>query len=88
MITIKEMITKKEMTQFVKFPFELYKNNAYWVPPIINDELESFDKDINPVFKHAEARFFVALNNNKIVGRVAAIINFTEINEQKLLKMW
>ncbi len=87
MITIKEMITKKEMTQFVKFPFELYKNNAYWVPPIINDELESFDKDINPVFKHAEARFFVALNNNKIVGRVAAIINFTEINEQKLLKM-
>ena len=87
MITIKEMISKKEMKQFVKFPFELYKNSAFWVPPIINDELESFDKDINPVFKHAEARFFVAIKNNNIVWRIAAIINFTEIHEQKLLKM-
>jgi hypothetical protein len=87
MITIKEMISKKELKQFVQFPFELYKNNPYWVPPIINDELESFNKDINPVFKHAEARFFVAIKNNKIVGRIAAIINFTEINNQNLKKM-
>ena len=70
MITIKEMISKKELKQFVQFPFELYKNNPYWVPPIINDELESFNKDINPVFKHAEARFFVAIKNNKIVGQI------------------
>lgn len=87
MITLQEMISKKEMKQFVMFPFELYKNNAYWVPPIINDELESFNKEINPVFKHAEARFFVALKNNKIVGRVAAIINYTELNQQNLKKM-
>jgi len=87
MITIQEMTTKKEMKTFVKFPFKLYKNNKYWVPPIINDELESFDKNINPVFKHAEARFFIALKNNEIVGRAAAIINFTELNEQKLKKM-
>ncbi len=87
MITLQEMISKKEMKTFVKFPFQLYKNNKYWVPPIIKDELESFDKNINPVFEHAEARFFVALKNNKIVGRVAAIINHTEIDEQQLKKM-
>ena len=87
MITIKELITQKELKHFVKFPFKLYKNNKYWVPPIINDELESFDKTKNPVFNHATARFFIALKNNEIVGRVAAIINFTEINEQKLNKM-
>jgi len=87
MITLQEMTSKKEMRSFVKFPFKLYKNNAYWVPPIINDELESFDKNINPVFEHAEARFFVAKKDNEIVGRVAAIINFTEINQQKLKKM-
>ncbi len=87
MITLKELTSKKEMKQFVKFPFQLYKNNKYWVPPIINDELESFDPAINPVFKHAEARFFVAIKNNEIVGRVAAIINYTELNEQNLKKM-
>lgn len=81
------MISKKEMKAFVKFPFKLYKDNPYWVPPIINDELESFDKNINPVFEHAEAQFFVAIKNNEIVGRIAAIINHTEINKQKLRKM-
>ncbi|MDV7185657.1 GTP cyclohydrolase [Lutibacter sp. TH_r2] len=87
MITLKELTTQKELKQFVKFPFKLYKNNKYWVPPIINDELESFDKNKNPVFQHATARYFIALKNNEIVGRVAAIINYTEINEQKLNKM-
>ena len=87
MITLQEMKTKKEMKAFVKFPFKLYKNNPYWVPPIINDELESFDKKTNPVFEHAEARFFVAIKDNEIIGRIAAIINYTEINRQKVKKM-
>jgi hypothetical protein len=87
MITLQEMTSKKEMKAFVEFPFKLYKNNAYWVPPIINDEIESFDKTKNPVFQHADARFFVALKNNEIVGRIAAIINYTEVHEQDVKKM-
>lgn len=87
MITLQEMTSKKEMRAFVEFPFKLYKNSAYWVPPIINDEIESFDRNENPVFQHAEARFFVALKNNEIVGRIAAIINHMEINEQNVKKM-
>lgn len=87
MIQIKEITTKKEMKQFVKFPFSLYKNNKYWVPPIINDEVESFDKNKNPVFEHAKARFFIALKNDTIVGRVAAIINTYEVEKQNIKKM-
>jgi len=75
MIKIKEISTKKELQQFVKFPFSIYKGNKYWVPPIISQEVESFDKLKNPVFEHADARFFLALKNGTIVGRVAAIIN-------------
>ncbi len=87
MITLKEMTTKKEMKQFVTFPFSLYKNNKYWVPPIIKDELDNFDKTKNPVFKTADARFFVAYRNNKIVGRIAAIINNFEVENQGIKKM-
>ncbi len=87
MIRIQEISTKKELRQFVKFPFSLYKNNKYWVPPLINEEVDSFDKTINPVFEHADARFFLAFQNKKIVGRVVAIINWTEIKEQKINKM-
>ena len=87
MITLKEMITKKEMKQFVMFPFSIYKNNPYWVPPIIAEELETLNKDKNPAFENAEARFFVAKKNNKIVGRIATIINWYEVKEQEIKKM-
>jgi hypothetical protein len=87
MIALKKVSSKGELKKFVKFPFSLYKNNKYWVPPIIKDEVESFDKTKNPVFEHAQADFFLAYRNDEIVGRVAAIINWTEINEQKIKKM-
>jgi len=87
MITLKKIATKKEMKQFVTFPFSLYKNNSYWVPPIIKDEIDSFDSRINPVFNIAKAQFFIALEGDKIVGRVAAIINSFETEKQQIKKM-
>ena len=87
MITVVEAKTKKELTEYIKFPFTLYKNNAFWVPPIIADELETFDKKKNPAFKDAEAYFYLAYKDNKIVGRIAAIINWSEVNNQNKKKV-
>ena len=87
MVTIKEVLSPADFKAFVKFPFSIYKDNKYWVPPIIKDELETFDKTKNPAFKNADARFFLAYKDDKIVGRVAAVINWIEVNEQKLKKM-
>jgi len=87
MITIKEAKSKKELTEYIKFPFSLYKDNPYWVPPIISDELESFDKTKNPAFDNAEAYFYLAYKDNKIVGRITAIINWAEVNNQHKRKV-
>ena len=87
MIEVKEAISKKELKKFVKFPFVLYKDSKQWVPPIISEELRTFDKNTNPVFKDAEARFFLAYKDNAIVGRVAAIINWLEVKGQNEPKM-
>ena len=87
MITITEAVTKKELKEFVKFSFDLYKGNPYWIPPIINDELEGFDKTKNPAFENAEAKFFLAWRDGKIVGKTAAIINWQEVNEQQKKKV-
>lgn len=87
MITIKEAVSAKELRAFVTFPFKLYKGSKYWVPPIIRQELETFNKDKNPIFKDAEAKFFLAYKDNEIVGRIAAIINWIEVNNQSIKKM-
>ncbi len=87
MITIKEAKTKKELKEYIKFPFSLYKDNEYWVPPIIADELETFDKTKNPAFENAEAYFYLAYKDGKIAGRVTAIINWDEVNNQQKSKV-
>ena len=81
MITVKEISSKSELKQFVKFPFKLYKNSENWVPPLINDEIETLDKSKNPVFVNADAWYYLAYKNNKIVGRIAVIVNNLEVNE-------
>lgn len=88
MITIKEISsTKEDLTTFVKFPLILYKDSPYYVPAIIKEEREVMDPNKNPVFKNAEAKYFLAYKNNKVVGRIAAIINWIEVKEQKKLKV-
>lgn len=87
MITIIEANTPKLLKEFVMFPFSLYKNHPYWVPPLINDELETFDKTKNPAFTSAEATFYLAYKDHKIVGRIAAIINWDEVNKQEKRKV-
>lgn len=87
MIEVREVVTKKDFKEYVKFPFTLYKNHPYWVPPLIADELETFDKDKNPAFKSADAKFYLAYKDNKIVGRIAAIINWNEVNDQQKKKV-
>ena len=86
-IHVKEVQNSKDLDAFVRFPMNLYKNNPYYVPPIINDEKQSLNKDKNPIFKEAEARYFLAYKENKIVGRIAAIINWKEVKEQGKNKM-
>ena len=87
MIEVREVVTKKDFKEYVKFPFSLYKNHPYWVPPLIADELETFDKTKNPAFKSADAKFYLAYKDNKIVGRIAAIINWNEVNDQNKKKV-
>lgn len=87
MIVIKEAVSKRDIKTFVKFPFSLYKNSKYWVPPIISEEVKVFDKNTNPVLENADAKLFIAYKNGIVVGRIAAIINWIEVNDQGLRKM-
>ena len=83
MITVKKVSTKKELKEYILFSFELFKENPNWIPPIIAEELETFDTTKNPAFHSAEAHFYLAYKEGKIVGKVAAIINWDEV---KILK--
>ncbi len=87
MINVKEIHTREELNTFVEFPFTLYKDHPCWVPPIKKEELEVLDKTKNPVFKNAEAAFFLAYKDEKVVGRIAAMINWIEVDHLQKRKV-
>lgn len=74
-LTIKKVTTKRELKQFIRFNYEMYKDNPYSVPDLMDDMLGTFDRRRNAAFEFCEADYFLALRDGKIVGRVAAIIN-------------
>ena len=49
MIEVVKVESKKNIKDFVMFPFELYKDCEYWVPPIINEEIDAMDTNKNQV---------------------------------------
>ncbi len=74
-ITIRTVQTKKDLMKFIRFQWEIYKGNPYWVPPLIMERKKLLDKKKNPFFKEADAEYFLAERDGKIVGRIAAIKN-------------
>ena len=74
-ITIKKVTTSKELKTFIRFNYEMYKENPYSVPDLYDDMLNTFSRDKNAAFEFCEADYFLAYKDGKLVGRVAAIMN-------------
>ncbi len=66
------------------FPFDLYRENSYWVPPMIKNEYATLSESENPAFEHCQSRQWLAEKEGRIVGRIAAIIHGAEAEEKKL----
>ena len=74
-IKIVEVTDNSSLKKFVAFNIQLYANNPYHVPGLVEDELMTLRKDKNPAFDFCESVYFLAYKNNKIAGRIAGIIN-------------
>ena len=74
-ITIKEVTTKRELRRFVQFGIDLYEGNQYFCPPIILDEINTFNPKGNPALEVCDFIIYLAYRNNEIVGRIVGLIN-------------
>jgi hypothetical protein len=75
-LTIVPAETPKERKEFVRFPWQVYKSDPYWVPPLVHEREEFVDPDRHPFHQHAKVRYFTARRDGQIVGTVAAIVNY------------
>lgn len=74
-IIIKEVKSKTELKQFIRFGISMYKDSAFAAPPLLMDDLLNLSKGKNPALEFCEVIYLLAYRDGKIVGRIAGIIN-------------
>ena len=87
MVSIEKVDTgnKRQVSRFVKFYYDLYKDCPQWVPPLYMDAYLPLNRKKHPFFDHSDADFFLAMRDGKIVGRICAADNrpFNEYHRTK-----
>lgn len=81
MVEIVEVKTLKQLKDFILFPFQIYKENPYWVPPLIMDEINTLSRRKNPAFEYCDAKYWLAYKDGKLVGRIAGIQNHAYVKK-------
>src|SRR5262245_15566259 len=84
MIEVRMANNPKNITRFVSFPRELHRNCSQWVEPLRSEQLAFLDKARHPFYANgSRAEFFIAVDpiGERILGRIAAIINYSQKSE-------
>jgi len=66
---------KKALKEFVELPYSLHRDDPFWVPPLRIAVKELLDRGKHPYYANAEVEFFLARQDGRVVGRVAAILD-------------
>jgi hypothetical protein len=81
-VRITPVTSRGELTEFVTFPWQVYRDDPNWVPPLISDVRKMFDPAKHPFHEHGEVQCFLARRgpssgnkSGQVVGRIAAIVN-------------
>jgi GNAT superfamily N-acetyltransferase len=82
-LIIKPVNTLEERKAFLKFPWKVYQNDPYWVPPLFSERLHITDPQKNASFEHIEAQLWTAFRGEELVGTIAAFTNHRHNEYQK-----
>ena len=84
-LCIENVNNLEDFKEFYNFSFKLYKDDQNWISPFWIEYKEFFKKK-NPFWKHATAELFIAYENDKIVGRIAAIVDdlYCDISKENI----
>jgi GNAT superfamily N-acetyltransferase len=78
-IQVRPLATRRDLRAFVKFPWQVYKGDPNWVPPLISERLEYLNPATGPFFRHADVALFIARRDRDTVGTIAAFVDHRRI---------
>jgi hypothetical protein len=75
MVEIIEVSKKEDLRKFIDLPWELYRNDPNWIPPLKGSMLKTLMGVNNPLFMTGTHTFFMAYKEGKPKGRILTGIN-------------
>lgn len=89
MMTIREVQSKNDLKLFASFPNQLYKSSPYYIPSFISDT-SILNRSRNNALEYCECRLFLCVDGEKVLGRMATIINhrYNQEHEVKELRIY
>lgn len=80
-----DLANKKQVGDFLRLPFSVYKDTPQWVPPLQMDERLRLNPKRFPFYQHSQAGFFLAYEGRRPVGRLAVLDNrrYNEFHQTK-----
>ncbi len=79
-LEIREVKDKKALKAFIRVPWDIYKNDRNWIPPLLQERKDALSSK-NPFFRHAEWQAWIACREGKVVGRISAQID--QLHQQR-----
>jgi hypothetical protein len=67
--------SRKQVRDFIRLPFELYRDTPQWAPMFASDARAPFDLKRFPFYRHSQAAFFLAMEEDEPLGRIVALHN-------------
>jgi hypothetical protein len=74
-IEVKPARSSADRQRFLDFPYNLYRGNAHWVPPLRMAQRDILNTSRHPFYKTSDVEMFLARRNGRVVGRIMAILN-------------
>jgi GNAT superfamily N-acetyltransferase len=67
--------TPADLRTFIDIPYQVYKDDPVWVPPLRDEVRGQFDRKRNPTLDHCEYDLFLLWEDGRAFGRIAAFID-------------
>jgi hypothetical protein len=67
--------SRSQVRQFLRLPFELYRDVPQWVPPLATDAARMLDRRRHAFYRHSDAAFLLAIDARHPIGRLAVLDN-------------
>lgn len=75
MLEIRPIATKEDFAEFFQFPWQHYKHDPNWAPPLLSMRRQLLDKSKHPAWQHMDGEYFGAWRAGRLIGTVAAFVN-------------